>query len=87
MSDHNTIFQPVNDFVQAIIYLKMQNFRYRRSVPELCDRYTSDMNAILEDKTGCSEEAKGFIEILEVLKEEYNIDKDNFINNSLIRLQ
>ena len=87
MSDFNTIFQPVNDFIQAIIYLKMQNFRYRRSVPELCDKYTSDMLAILEDKTGCSAEAQGYIETLEVIKEEYNIDKDNFIDNSLIRLQ
>ena len=45
------------------------------------------MNAVIESKTGCSSEAKGFIDILEVLKEEYNIDKYNFINNALIRLQ
>ena len=87
MSDHNTIFQPVNDFIQAITYLRMQNFRYSRSVPELCDKYTSDMYAILEDKTGCSAEAKGCIDILEVIKEEYNLDKDNFIDNALIRLK
>ena len=87
MSEHNTIFNPVNDFVQSIIYTRMQNFRYRDNIPNLCEKFTSDMNAIMEYKSGCSQEAKDFIEILEVIKEEYEIATQIMIDNIKLRLQ
>ena len=87
MSDHNTIFQPVNDFVQSIIYTRMENFRYRNRIPNLCDDYISDMKSIIEYKNGCSAEAKDFIQILEVIKEEYFLSMDIMIDNIKLRLQ
>ena len=65
----------------------MQNFRYKQSIPSLCEKYKSDMNAIIECKSGCSQEAKDFIEILEVIKEEYEISSQIMIDNIKLRLQ
>ena len=87
MSDHNTIFQPVNDFVQSIVYTRMQKFKYDRSIARLCDKYIGDMNAVLESKTGCSESAQGYIDTLEIIKEEYDIATQIMIDNILIRTQ
>ena len=83
----NTIFHPVNDFIQSITFSRLEKYQYQNTIPVMCDKYIVVMRSVIDSATGCAEEAKGYINTLEIIKEEYDIATQIMIDNILIRTQ